>query len=716
MSIYVVRHGQTDWNIQKRIQGRKDIPLNKNGLEQAEMLKKSLNGIKFSKVITSPLKRAKQTANILYSGQIIEDERMIERDFGEFEGLTKEDFDSDGFWSYRSNYTYKHAENIKDFFDRIYGFLEDLKSTSKDEDILIVTHTGNLLAINTYFNGIPEDDNLFNIDFKNCSVVKYEFDKNGYQICPLQYGSNMDKINIFDNPKKYIHDIVENIKIEKTKQKVFDGKSLASIFLTKFCDAGCKHCFFKSKKKVIRFPEEQDEFSDYGLEKFIEFINKTNNGYLLVIGGGEPFKKIEHIKEIVKRVKTDRMILVTNGMWAKSYDNAKKIIFELYECFKTRRDNTKVILRLSVDKWHLEQLGDELITNIIDIFKENFKYEENFELQFHTLIGDATIENLRKKRNDFIIEYTKENGLSDNDTILKISPNRCKLIFDNDYIIYTGISRFFFSDLRKDLTKNTKELQDAIHIFAQDMKYSAMDNPSVILNTNGELGLNFWVNYNGNVALWGNQQLYDLKNLYTDSADEIIQATFDNIITYSFVDKGYENRKKIINEVNKKAVLRSEAINIRDYAGAAILEEAKTLLYYSIRIIMQYLDDNILTEEEIKNIPEELKKAIFSGKSNLKKLYQESPYCIIDEYIEKENFVDEEWKDLFTLIKLGHYEVSQVNLQRGLDFYNKKAKLKIESIDEIEVIDEKQYERLNEKLTFMKEESKQWCTNSVIVK
>jgi len=436
----------------------------------------------------------------------------------------------------------------------------------------------------------------------------------------------------------------------------------------------------------------------------------------LVIGGGEPFKKIEYVKEIVKRVKTDRMILVTNGMWAKNYENARKIIFELYDCFKKREEETKVILRLSIDRWHLEQLGTELIHNIIKVFKENFTQEVNFELQFHTLIGDSTLDVLKEERNDFIIEYTKETGISDNDTILKISPNRCKLVFDNQYVIYTGISRFFFSNLRKDLREDSKELQDAINIFAQDMENSAMDNPSVILNTNGNLGLNFWVNYNGNVALWGNQQLYDLKNLYTDTADEIIDATFNNIITYSFVDKGYENRKKIINEVNKKAVLRSEAINIRDYAGAAILEESKTVLYYAIRVIMQYLEEKLLTQEEIENIPQELKNAILNGKENLKKLYQKSEYSIIDEFIEKDNFDEKEWQDLFFLIRLGHYEISSESLLKGINFYNKHAKVEIYNINEVGDMDDEQYERLNEKLTFMKEESKKWCINNYIIK
>lgn len=69
------------------------------------------------------------------------------------------------------------------------------------------------------------------------------------------------------------------------------------------------------------------EFSDYGFEKFINFLNASNNGYLLISGGGEPFEKKEYIFQTIKRAKTDRIVIVTSGLWAKNYTEAKKTIF-----------------------------------------------------------------------------------------------------------------------------------------------------------------------------------------------------------------------------------------------------------------------------------------------------------------------------------------------------------------------------------------------------
>lgn len=517
---------------------------------------------------------------------------------------------------------------------------------------------------------------------------------------------------MFSMPQPYIRQIIDNVSVPKEKRKVFAGKSLASIFLTKFCDAGCSHCFFKSGKDKTVNPQEQCEFSDYGFERFVEFINASNNGYLLVIGGGEPFKKLPYVMEIVKRVNTDRLILVTNGMWGQTYDNAKKVIFDLYDCYKQRKTPTKLILRLSVDKWHIKQIGYDLIDNIINVFKEFFKEETDFELQIHTLIGDPSLEQIAARRKDFQIIRTHETGISDNEEIIKISPYRCRMNFNDGYVIYVGIARTFYSTLKPNLKDPNPTFKKALQIFDEDMEFSAFDNPSVILNKDGSLGLNFWVNYNGNVALWGNQQLTDLKNVYVDDYESVIKGAFENIIAYSFLDKGYKNRIRIIDEVNHQAVIRSKAINIRDYAGASILEEKKTVLYYAIRVIQDYLKDEILHSENLGNLPLELKEVISLDRDALKIMYKQSDYTIISEYMERTKFIEDDWKDLFVLIKLGHYDVSTTQIRKAINYFNQYAKTPISDINDITCSSSEHYDRLNNRLTFMKQEALEWCTQN----
>ena len=65
MKIYLIRHGETDWNLEQRLQGATDIPLNENGLELARETAKGLQDVPFDVVYTSPLTRARQTAEII---------------------------------------------------------------------------------------------------------------------------------------------------------------------------------------------------------------------------------------------------------------------------------------------------------------------------------------------------------------------------------------------------------------------------------------------------------------------------------------------------------------------------------------------------------------------------------------------------------------------------------------------------------------------------
>ena len=90
MVIYVIRHGETDWNTKHWLQGATDIPLNQNGIEVAEITAEALKEVPFDVIFSSPLQRAHQTAEILRRDRkipLIVDERLREVSFGSFEGL-----------------------------------------------------------------------------------------------------------------------------------------------------------------------------------------------------------------------------------------------------------------------------------------------------------------------------------------------------------------------------------------------------------------------------------------------------------------------------------------------------------------------------------------------------------------------------------------------------------------------------------------------------
>ena len=163
--LYFVRHGSTDWNDHRnsagekapKFQGRVDIPLNAKGIAQAQLMAEQLKDIKFDRVLCSPLKRAKQTCNLIYHGKVpVEiDERLIERDFGEFEGLTSADFDFADFCN-RYPKQKSRAESIPEVEKRVFSLLDELKK-QPEQNVLIVSHGGVGCVLLSYFKGVPEN-------------------------------------------------------------------------------------------------------------------------------------------------------------------------------------------------------------------------------------------------------------------------------------------------------------------------------------------------------------------------------------------------------------------------------------------------------------------------------------------------------------------------------------------------------------------------------
>ena len=188
MEILVTRHGQTDWNVLEKIQGQTDIELNDTGRQQAEKTGKLIRNENIDLIISSPLKRAKETAQIInknFNVTIIEDNRLMERKFGKSEGLTKsnirklKEYNSEinDVWNYNRNIDFNGMETMQDFCNRIYEFLDDIIIRYKDKNILLVTHGGVSVPIKYYFMNEPlekfvDRDNIKGL--KNCEIIKFK--------------------------------------------------------------------------------------------------------------------------------------------------------------------------------------------------------------------------------------------------------------------------------------------------------------------------------------------------------------------------------------------------------------------------------------------------------------------------------------------------------------------------------------------------------------
>ena len=177
MKIYAIRHGETDWNKLSKIQGITDTELNETGINQAKEAAKQIKEYNFDLILSSPLKRAAKTAEIVSNGKVpvCYREELIERCFGDYEGSTLKDFNMSRCYDYKLNTDENNLESLNDLITRVNSLLDEIKNTYSDKKVLLVTHGGILRVINAYFNGIPEDGILVPTGTKNCQIKEFEY-------------------------------------------------------------------------------------------------------------------------------------------------------------------------------------------------------------------------------------------------------------------------------------------------------------------------------------------------------------------------------------------------------------------------------------------------------------------------------------------------------------------------------------------------------------
>ncbi|SFB17164.1 probable phosphoglycerate mutase/uncharacterized phosphatase [Acetitomaculum ruminis DSM 5522] len=145
--IYLIRHGQTDTNKAKLLQGRRDVPLNETGEKQVEEAAKFFrsNGIHFDLVYTSPLIRAQKTAKVIAGEDVktIIDERITEMDYGPYEGVSVDDPPEEMLTFFRDlihNPVPEGMEDLASIYHRFGDFLNDIKKEAAGKTVLISTH------------------------------------------------------------------------------------------------------------------------------------------------------------------------------------------------------------------------------------------------------------------------------------------------------------------------------------------------------------------------------------------------------------------------------------------------------------------------------------------------------------------------------------------------------------------------------------------------
>jgi 2,3-bisphosphoglycerate-dependent phosphoglycerate mutase len=165
--LYLIRHGETEWNIENRFQGQLDSPLSENGIRQAERLGEALSSVHFDALYSSDLGRAMHTARLLNQSLHLEaihtDQLLRERNFGILHGLTRDEVAkqypelSNRIWGGKAEEGIPEGESRADVHRRGVAFLDKLTASARGKRILVVSHGGIVNTIIREVLQIPMD-------------------------------------------------------------------------------------------------------------------------------------------------------------------------------------------------------------------------------------------------------------------------------------------------------------------------------------------------------------------------------------------------------------------------------------------------------------------------------------------------------------------------------------------------------------------------------
>ncbi len=166
-SLILVRHGETDWNVEGRYQGQADPPLNEHGREQARKTAAEIAGLRPDVIYSSPLRRAWETAQIIAEAagidRVIPEPRLKEISQGEWEGMLVTDIEKEfpeefRLWRERPwSLKLPGRESLEELEKRVMDAVSEIVAKHRGQKVVIVSHKQPIAIIKIHFQGIPKE-------------------------------------------------------------------------------------------------------------------------------------------------------------------------------------------------------------------------------------------------------------------------------------------------------------------------------------------------------------------------------------------------------------------------------------------------------------------------------------------------------------------------------------------------------------------------------
>src|SRR6266699_3348808 len=201
--LYLVRHGTTTLNVENRYRGRRDIPLDAQGYQDAVDAARRLSGVGLSAVSTGPLRRTIVTAQIIANAARVQDIRILHGlnnvDYGAWEGMTSEEaamFDPEGFALYRTcprQAACPLGERLSDAQQRMVAALQLVGSRHVGEAVAAVTHAV-MIRLTLVALGCVDDEN-WRVGVGRGSVAAFDVEDGTIRLASMPHGGEPDEVS-----------------------------------------------------------------------------------------------------------------------------------------------------------------------------------------------------------------------------------------------------------------------------------------------------------------------------------------------------------------------------------------------------------------------------------------------------------------------------------------------------------------------------------------
>jgi uncharacterized Fe-S cluster-containing radical SAM superfamily protein len=448
----------------------------------------------------------------------------------------------------------------------------------------------------------------------------------------------------FRNPQLYRDQILRHVRVEPREQ--FDGKSVFYMWMDKACPVGCDFCFFQSPALTEKTP--QTAITPDGIERQIEFLNDANIDQLFISGGGEPMLKKAQVNRLIQGASVREVVIITSSHWSQTPEGTEKTLADLLRSAEENPRGPSVVVRLSLDRFHLEKLckgrGFQYVKNLINEFERKYIGNPRLTLKIHTMDGDETVDNLLR---ELEVKNREDSG-----GYLK-RKSRITLASGLEFPI--EFSQEFQTDSQIDMNANASSVDHNVHSFQEFIDVRRNGNMSLSFNPDGPKGVYWLMLYDGTMLVWGATSPDAETSLYKHDYSTTMERNRSDVLTLSTLENGTFYRESLVSEVDPMAVRRARGMGLRDFHARASLERPNTRLYASLRAMQDYRAAGRISDDDMETWPNELHRLMAMSPADLAEAYRDTDRTIVGDMLAIPGVRAQDLVALSKRVALGHY-------------------------------------------------------------